>query len=83
VNKNKENIILESWSEWIIKDYDKNKNKSCEYYEETGKLDGFARAEIELLEYEEYEKQFEIISEEDNKEVEYIDDIYDDLEDSN
>ena len=65
---------LNDYRETIIKE-------SRLYYEDTGELDGFAIAELERLEYEEYAKQFDTVISS-NDDLEDDDEIIDDyLED--
>ena len=61
--------MIDRWSNWIERDYEKRRLESEEYYNDTGELDRFVIAENEMLEYEEYEKQFD-----------YDDDYFDDDE---
>jgi len=51
----------------IFMEFDNSRRQaSIEYYETCGELDEYALAEIDRLEYEEYEKQFEMIETEED-----------------
>ena len=65
----------------IMNSYNKRKEDSIRYYEETGDLDDFAVAKLESEEYEKYAAQFELDDDDENEineiiENENIDDDY-------
>ena len=68
--------MLHQWYICIEENYEKRRLESEQYYYETGELDGFAKAELDRIEYEEYAKQFEIDEEEvvEDDEEEYLED---------
>jgi len=68
--------MFQRWCQCIEENYEKRRLESEQYYYETGELDGFAKAELDRLEYEEYAKQFEMDEEEEEEEEsdEYLED---------
>ena len=67
--------MFQRWCQCIEENYEKRRLESEQYYYETGELDGFAKAELDRLEYEEYAKQFEMDEEEEEEESdEYLED---------
>jgi len=56
----------------ITNSYNKRKEESIRYYEETGDLDDFALAEIEREEYEKYAAKFELDDNDDENEINEI-----------
>ena len=68
--------MFQRWCRCIEENHEKRRLESEQYYYETGELDGFAKAELDRLEYEEYAKQFEMDEEEEEEEEsdEYLED---------
>ncbi len=65
--------MIQRWSYWIVRCNEKQILESDKYYEETGKLDGFAKAELDMIAYDKYAEQFE---EEEEKEINEENDEY-------